>query len=214
MKMKHFAALAAAVGAMSVAVVAHAGTPALDFDQNNGLTLGNGPFTLGWEFTTSAKLKLDGLGVFDDSLDGLNESHDVGLWDNFGNLLASTTVGSGTSGTLIDNFRYNSISPLTIGAGTYFIGALWLDGGDNNVFVGQSGTVTTIPQVSYVSASYVAGGSLANPTNTGVGAPGYFGPNFTAGGVPEPTSWALMLVGFGGLGVAMRSRRKLAYATA
>ena len=30
--------------------------------------------------------------------------------------------------------------------------------------------------------------------------------------VPEPATWAMMLVGFGGLGVAMRSRRKLATA--
>jgi hypothetical protein len=29
----------------------------------------------------------------------------------------------------------------------------------------------------------------------------------TAGGVPEPTSWALMLVGFAGLGAALRARR-------
>ena len=31
--------------------------------------------------------------------------------------------------------------------------------------------------------------------------------------VPEPASWALMLVGFGGLGYALRSRRKLAKAS-
>ena len=30
------------------------------------------------------------------------------------------------------------------------------------------------------------------------------------GGVPEPATWAMMLVGFGGLGVAMRSRRRQA----
>ena len=32
--------------------------------------------------------------------------------------------------------------------------------------------------------------------------------------VPEPATWAVMLAGFGGLGVAMRSRRKQAAATA
>jgi hypothetical protein len=33
-------------------------------------------------------------------------------------------------------------------------------------------------------------------------------------GVPEPATWAMMLLGFGGLGAAMRSRRKLAFASA
>ena len=33
-------------------------------------------------------------------------------------------------------------------------------------------------------------------------------------GVPEPATWAVMLVGFGGLGAAIRSRRKQAAATA
>jgi hypothetical protein len=32
------------------------------------------------------------------------------------------------------------------------------------------------------------------------------------GGVPEPAAWALMLVGFGGIGAAMRSSRKVATA--
>ena len=38
--------------------------------------------------------------------------------------------------------------------------------------------------------------------------------NVSLSAVPEPASWAMMLVGFGGLGVAMRSRRKQARATA
>jgi hypothetical protein len=33
-------------------------------------------------------------------------------------------------------------------------------------------------------------------------------------GVPEPGAWALMLVGFGGLGAALRSRRRMASAVA
>ncbi|WP_372784445.1 PEPxxWA-CTERM sorting domain-containing protein [Phenylobacterium sp.] len=35
-----------------------------------------------------------------------------------------------------------------------------------------------------------------------------------AGGVPEPASWALMIAGFGGVGVALRSRRRPAALTA
>jgi hypothetical protein len=38
--------------------------------------------------------------------------------------------------------------------------------------------------------------------------------NIVVSSVPEPATWAVMLVGFGGLGVAMRSRRKQAAATA
>ena len=37
---------------------------------------------------------------------------------------------------------------------------------------------------------------------------GTFGGVVTAAPVPEPATWAMMLVGFGGLGVAMRSRRR------
>lgn len=32
----------------------------------------------------------------------------------------------------------------------------------------------------------------------------------TTGAVPEPTTWAMMLIGFGGMGVALRRRRKTA----
>ncbi|WP_309606046.1 PEPxxWA-CTERM sorting domain-containing protein [Phenylobacterium sp.] len=34
------------------------------------------------------------------------------------------------------------------------------------------------------------------------------------GGVPEPTTWALMLLGFGGVGAALRSRRRVAASAA
>jgi hypothetical protein len=38
--------------------------------------------------------------------------------------------------------------------------------------------------------------------------------DITSGGVPEPTTWALMLIGFGGMGAALRSRRRVVAATA
>jgi hypothetical protein len=209
MKIKLMAAVAAAAAA--VALSANAGTPALTYTGGDA-QLGNGPFTLGWEFTTSQAFRVDALGAYDSGLDGLVESHDVGLWDNLGNLLASTTIASGTGATLVDNFRYNSIASVLIGPGTYFVGALWLDGGDPNVFPGQ-GATTTVAGLTYVQNGYATGGSLADPTQTSGEAASYFGANLQVGNVPEPMTWALMLVGFGGMGAALRARRR-AVATA
>lgn len=53
--------------------------------------------------------------------------------------------------------------------------------------------------------------SFASATDTA------FGPaldNVSVGAVPEPASWALMIVGFGGLGVSLRRRRRAVAATA
>jgi hypothetical protein len=207
MNIKLVAAVAAAVGSMSLGMAAHAATPALSFDQNTGTGLANPPFTLGWEFEVNSTISVGSLGFFDDSQDGLAEDHAVGLWDAGGTLLASGTVSAGIGNTLINQFRYVDVTPVTLSAGDYFIGAFFGSGADNVVFPGASGTVTTIPQISYVQATFGEGPSLNDPTEA-FGTPGFFGPNFTAAGVPEPASWALMLVGFGGLGVAMRSRRK------
>ena len=210
MELNKFAAVAAAAVALaSLSVAAHGGTPALSYSLDTGESLGNGPFTLGWQFQANTTIKVDGLGVFDDNLDGLAESHDVGLWDSAGDLLATATVAAGTADPLTANFRYVGITPVTLTKGTYYIGAVWLDGADNNVFVGDSGSVATLPAITYLSSSYADGGTLSNPT-TLVGTPGYFGPNFEITGVPEPTTWALMLVGFGGLGAVVRVARQKA----
>src|SRR5205085_11363542 len=99
----------------------------------------------------------------------------------------------------------------TIGAGVYFIGATWNNFSDAMIFNGDPGTLSTMAGVTYNSSAFVAGGSLADPTSLS-GTPGYFGPNFTATGAPEPMTWALMLVGFGGMGAALRSRRRVALA--
>jgi hypothetical protein len=67
--------------------------------------------------------------------------------------------------------------------------------GPNAGFGGCASDCLSVPQ---------AGGSLYNPGDAG-------GVSITA--VPEPATWAMMFLGFGGLGVAMRSqRRKLALA--
>jgi hypothetical protein len=45
-------------------------------------------------------------------------------------------------------------------------------------------------------------------TTDGTGTTAQSGAILITGGVPEPGTWALMLLGFGGIGMAMRRSRK------
>jgi len=169
-----------------------------------GQSLANPPFTLGYAFSLSEAFTASGLGLFDQAGDGLASSHEIGLWDSGGTLLASTTV-FGTSGTLIDGFRYGAISPLLLGVGSYTIGATFLDDADPLLF---QATVTPLAGVSYDSAAFAAGGALSNPTFL-LETSGFFGPNLLlSAAVPEPATWLVMLLGFGAVGGAMRSARR------
>lgn len=183
-------------------------TTAINISNTTGQTLANPPFTLGWSFTTSSAITVNQLGFFDDSLNGLVDSHQIGIFDSAGNLIVSATVQSGTVDPLINQFRYVSIAPTLLMAGQmYEIGALYLDGNDPLIFPGNSQGFSTGPGINYLDATFAGGGTLTAPLNVG-GTDGYFGPNFTYGPVvPEPGS--LFLLGSGLLGLAGVARRKL-----
>ena len=186
-----------------------AAIPAVSFTPVTGESLTNGPYTLGWEFSLSSAGTVTALGAFNSTGTGLAESHDVGIWDSTGTLLVSATVAAGTVDPLIGQFRYASVSTITLGPGTYEIGALWLDGADNNTFPGDVATVNTIPSLTFIQNSFVAGGTLADPTNTTGSNDSYFGPNFLVGTrsvTPEPGT--LVLLGSGLLGAVGVIRRK------
>ena len=88
--------------------------------------------TVGSKFTVGANALVDKLGFEDQLVNGLASSHQVGLWNSSGILLASVTVQSGTGSVLIGNWRYETLpTPVTLTAGaTYIVGAQVTNGGD------------------------------------------------------------------------------------
>jgi hypothetical protein len=154
--------------------------------------------TFGWAFTLHSPVLLTDLGVFDfpDRFPpGLAESHLVTVWTSTGIQVAQGTVPSGTSGTLVDNFRYSSIAPVRLAAGNYTIGAFYISGSRDPVpFLAT--TVTTAAGVTYDGSRF--GNGNAFPPGDQANFPhSYFGPNFqfTAGVPDSAATWTLMLLG-------------------
>lgn len=192
--------------ALVMATGVQAGTVA--FDISGGTRNITSEATLGYEFTVNSATTVTDLGYFDLNNDGLAGPHTVGIWDSLGTLLTSTTLAAGT-GTLLDGFRYKTLSiALTLTAGTFRIGAtngsFGLDGG-----YAQSTSVTNNTSLVTHGTSYVTFGSgLNRPTTTFGDGGAYFGPNMIVApaAVPVPAALPLLLAGLGGL--AFMGRRK------
>ena len=97
-------------------------------------------------------------------------------------------------------------------SGSNRVYAIRLRGLDLNTPIVSLGSLDEVGLVNMITG-------VATPLLTGADVPGgaLTGPHgldFVAGVVPEPGTWAMMLVGFGGLGAAMRMRRKSIVAAA
>ncbi len=128
--------------------------------------------TVGSKFTVSANVSVGKLGFEDELLNGLASSHQVGLWNSSGTLLASVTVQSGSGSVLIGNWRYETLTtPVTLIAGsTYTIGAQVTNGGDKWTDNGNSPIEFAInPTYSLGSPPNVfSNGSFAFPNLDGL----------------------------------------------
>jgi hypothetical protein len=159
----------------------------------------------GWFFDLSAPIDVTALGVGDSGGEALAVSHDVGIFAvSDQTLLLSAAVPAGSGGTLLDGFRYASVSPSILPAGDYVIVMTMPALNADLQSIGNASETTSAP-VTYVDSAFDSGSSLAFPTGSGVFAIGLFGPNFTyttTAAIPETSTWAMMLLGFGGLGFA------------
>lgn len=167
--------------------------------------------TVGFNFTANEAMSITALGIW--NADGsIDFSHEVGLWDAAGTLLASVVIGPQTSAA--GTFVYADTSGITLTAGSnYAIGARYRLGETDNYISGASG-VSVDPAITFLGANRSPNGSGFAFPSVSDGTGGRFGPNFqfesVNGAIPEPASWAMMLAGFGAVGYAMR-RRKVTY---
>jgi len=162
----------------------------------------NSSWSFGEIFTVgSSNITVNSLGAYDAGGDGFVTAGGipVGIFrESDGALLASTNVTG--SDPLIANFRYQAISSLVLVANTsYRVVAV-----NRDDLYNIATAFTVDPAITRTGYGYCNTTSLTSCNNIG-GSERVWMANFQFnGGVPEPATWALMIVGFGLVGVSMR----------
>lgn len=161
-------------------------------------------YTTGWSFTLSGFIDVTSLGYYDVDQDGLDNAHDVGIFDSDGTLLVSATVPSAAGGTLNAGFRMVSITPFALGPGSYVIGGFSNASTDgilaNPAFI-------TDPLIAIIdSGVYDYGATLVFPalSTTPEDPTAYASVNFEFTETPEPSTLLLSLGAFAAVGLKKR----------
>jgi hypothetical protein len=174
--------------------------------------------TEGFRFSVATPTTIVALGIFDVGSNGLTNSHEVGLWNETGTLLASLTVtNSATAVASSSAFgRWLAVdlpTPVVLGSGNYHLGAFYRDVNTNpsedGVLMGA--TVSSQSGISYLGWAYstTLGTALLFPGGQGPNQSQAltFGPMAFTQDVPEPATGVL-----GGafllIGAALARRRR------
>jgi hypothetical protein len=215
--LRSFFAAALASAALLVSASAPA-APLFDFD-SAGSSFAPARDTLGYAFTVSADLTVDGIGLFDFGGDGLESAHEVALWRSsdpktplVSAILNSgtSTAGSDVSKSGLGSFIYKNIVALVLSPGNYVLGASFLSEIANKdaVAIEVAGITPNSADAAYVR------GRLGPATGANAIFPielkdsdRYFGPalRIAVAAVPEPLTLTLLIVGMAGIGLGLRN---------
>jgi hypothetical protein len=137
---------------------------------------------------------------------------------------STLTTASGSSvsvlgGNGLSGIFWNVGSSATLGTGTSFAGNILAD---QSITLNSGASILCGRAIALVGAVTMDSNSISNDCrgsgDLGSGRSDFgslgFGGGGTAGGVPEPASWAMLMIGFGGIGSALRRRRLAAIGTA
>lgn len=202
--------IAVAAALLSVGFPAHA-IPVSAVSISGGSVLADGD-TNGWRFQARSSISVVSLGTWDENADGLPSQVNVGLWSDAGTLLASLTLGAGTSAALTDGFRYQSlVSPVALTAGAFYRVAASVNSG--TIQYREGVTVAAAPDIAYDDGFYAgSSNSLTFPSNPGAipNFPDFFGANFRyeSASVPVGGTLGLFAVGLFGLAGRRSTRRR------
>jgi hypothetical protein len=155
--------------------------------------------TFGWSFTVNSPIEVDGIGVWDSFASSFSASVEAGLWTSAGDLLESETITSAStpvaSAETDGQWLFESFAPITLAPGDYLIG---------NVFFADEPLAEFGSSITTISQITLNGGGVGTG-NGGLTAPSasyepIYGPTLETLAVPEASTWAMMLLGFAGLG--------------
>jgi hypothetical protein len=205
---------AASIALSAVLGTAPSGAVILQTANNVG---GNQAYSgVGLEFTVNSPITVTALGFYDSGSPGsITGPLTADLMTLAGSVLASQTFSNESGTPMSGGYLFNSITPVTLAPGNYYLmgyGPTSYDWEHNSNVSGNPDTFTTNSLVSFVEAVWGGGSDVPGtvPTSTyGPTAPDFFSSanmEFSAA-VPEPSTWAMMIIGFLGLGwLAHRQR--------
>jgi hypothetical protein len=137
----------------------------------------NNSVTRGFRFQATQNLTVTALGVFDIGSNGLTlpsskTGVDVGLWNDTGTLLGQVLVPGGTTASILDSFRYASLtSNVSLTSGNFYrVGADMSDISDSPDTIANA-TAGTLNGIGSVQSARSAATGLVFPSSL-VGNPG------------------------------------------